>query len=1035
MILADTFDLDIILNFLNSYGGYIRYIVGALMVLLDIVVIVGALIYMGLGFAFGTRKSLRRFLTFAVPFTLLLILINPISSLIVNTTFNLVTSEYSEIAINYLEEMSASYGVEVDINLDSFYHTLQLIKGTSYTIIRLVLFVIGLLLIVLIITPLTRFTTWLTFRVQMNGKKEMKIPLASRFGGMAIASIRYIFVLILLVMPIHGVISSISLLMSDAASVLEIEKSNEVKTSETLDTTTEILNVVSDILKEISEGSKYSLTRQFFKKSAVNGVSADMNYLGQFTEVKVEDTTLNIFNEYGTIRRLFPIANKAINVVFQEKTDPIEIIKYFETEDVDDIKYVLKNLQIIKISLPIGFETTCITLEQVEKIGIVGIDISQIKEIDINKDYDLLIDAVSIIVKAVVAQNFEFETNAELIDNIINNEVLDKELKTFITDILETDIVTKVALPLGVQYINEGFEQLNMPEFDELQALFTQEKIEACLKNDIADVIDVARTIYNSELKVVFVSLINGEEINAEEIDFSSPEFRKDITNSVEKLMNLTIVKNTEEILIKALLSAVIEGEINIDDILYDENGNKLINWSEETKLLVDAIFEILDIVGLNEENFTVEALQEKLISNVEAREKLIDIVAKSDIVRYLILVKTPEIMKDSGSIPEEFFDFFTTEKFEALNDEVKFANEFKLLMGLLDNILNLGILDFETFELNKENQEAIERLIKDLLNSHFILGDEEKLIKLFIEATNFSTILAENGIVLDYSAVTDWHVEIERILDIAIGFLDISTSEDFDLSNLFSANMHEEEIEKVANLFEKVAESELFNPIIYQLIDNVGYEIAITDEDKIKIEENGWKNEITSLLSIIGDAQSLLEEVDLTTLEGSQVEELMLEASNGIITSKVFGTILSEALGPNGLNINTIDENGNPKYDFTDPEVLKAEAKNIANLIDLANGLSNVDLENADSVAVITDALANLENNELAQDFVKEIVGEDVDLEEVSNDADIIKNIYEEYQQSDDKDNFTLDPESELAAQLEDSKLAKAILEMMGIL
>ena len=246
---------------------------------------------------------------------------------------------------------------------------------------------------------------------------------------------------------------------------------------------------------------------------------------------------------------------------------------------------------------------------------------------------------------------------------------------------------------------------------------------------------------------------------------------------------------------------------------------------------------------------------------------------------------------------------------------------------------------------------------------------------------------------------------------------------------------MEEEEIDKIAKLFESVASSELFKPIIYQLIDNVGYEINITEEDKVKIEANGWYNEIKSLLSIIGDAQELLENGDLESLNGSQVETLMLDASNGIITSKVVGNILTTALGPDGLNINTVDENGNSKYDFTDPEVLKKEAKNIANLIDLANGLSNIDLENEDTITLVTDALANIENNELAKDFVKEIIGEDVNLEEVSKDADLIKDVYEEYQKSEDKENFVLDPNSEIATKLEESGLAKTILEMMGIL
>ena len=60
---------------------------------------------------------------------------------------------------------------------------------------------------------------------------------------------------------------------------------------------------------------------------------------------------------------------------------------------------------------------------------------------------------------------------------------------------------------------------------------------------------------------------------------------------------------------------------------------------------------------------------------------------------------------------------------------------------------------------------------------------------------------------------------------------------------------MSEEEIENGSNLFDKIGQSQLFKPIVYQLISNVGYDIDISDEDKTLIEQNGFGNEIKSLL------------------------------------------------------------------------------------------------------------------------------------------------------------------------------------------
>ena len=1030
MILANTFDLEYVMQLLNDYSSYIPYIFGALMIGLDLLVVLGALIYMGLGFAFGTRKSLRRLLTFSVPFIILILLVDPVSKLITNSAFALITSEYGEIAVNYLEEYIASYGYSITFEISEFSKTIQLANSITFTVVRFSIFVIGLLIILLVITPLTRYITWLTYRVQTNGKKNPKVSLASRFGGMAIASLRYIFVLILVVVPINGVISTTSLLIKDASIILNLEEEGEVKTNE-------IIQTSSDVLEEISEGLNYSLIRQFFKQSAneSTGVSVDMAYLGQFVEITVEEDKLNIFEEYGMVRKIFPIANKVINIVTEENFDPVEIINRFDVEDVDGIRDMLQGLGTIKLIMPVTFEVGYIALEKTNLMEEFGIDLSPIKEIDINKDYDLIVDASSIILRAVVAQDLEFETVDELIDNIMNNEVLNKELKTFINDILDTDTVSKIGLPMAVSYINTAMDELNKPELDELQKLLTLENIEDCLRNDISSVFEITKTLYDSDLKILISALINGEDIKNLEIDFSSSDLKEAVTSAIEKIMELKMIHNHEETLIKALVSLATQNDLNLDEVLYDENGNKLINWSNETGLLVEALFEIISIVGLDLENIDVELLKEKLIFDKEARERLVDIIAASEIVRHVGVRQMPRLLNESGVLPGEFSEFFTAEKFEELRNKEKFSSEIKLLMGILSNIFEVGLLDFETFTLNSENKEIIKITIKDLLNSHFIIGQEEQLIKLFIEKTNFSVMLAENGIILDYSKVTDWHKEIENIVDIAVEFFELSTEEGFDLSKLFEANMPEEDINKVANLFEKVAESELFKPIIYQLIDKVGYEIEITEEDKVKIEANGWNNEIKSLLTILGDAQGLLEDSDLSKLEGAQVEKLMIDASIGIITSKVVGNILTTALGPDGLNINTVDENGNSKYDFTDPNVLKTEAKNVANLIDLANGLSNVDLENADSITVVTDALTNLENNELAQDFVKEIVGEDVNLEEVSKDADIIQSVYEEYQNAEDKENFTIDPESEIGAKLEDSELAKAILEMMGII
>ena len=357
-----------------------------------------------------------------------------------------------------------------------------------------------------------------------------------------------------------------------------------------------------------------------------------------------------------------------------------------------------------------------------------------------------------------------------------------------------------------------------------------------------------------------------------------------------------------------------------------------------------------------------------------------------------------------------------------------------KLILSVINNIMELDLTDLESFTITEDNKGLLKETLTKLLDSVFIKDNEKELFRLFVDKTSFATILEENSITLDYEDVTNWQNELTTSIDIVLGFASIATDEGFVLEDLFEGNMSEEKIDEVAKLFDNVGKSELFKGVIYDLIDNIEYDIEITDQDKQLIEENGYGNEIRLLLKTIGDAKELLESEDLSTLKGSDVEAIMLKASDGIITSKVVGTILETALGPNGLDINPVDENGNPKYDFSNPTVLKEQASNIANLIDLANNINNFDINDASTVTDITEALKNLEDNSLASDTLKEITGVDVDLKDlnIEEEATLIEDVYQEYTNAPNKDEFI--PSEETIQKIEESELASKILEMLGI-
>ena len=56
---------------------------------------------------------------------------------------------------------------------------------------------------------------------------------------------------------------------------------------------------------------------------------------------------------------------------------------------------------------------------------------------------------------------------------------------------------------------------------------------------------------------------------------------------------------------------------IDVNDILYDVNGNKYINWEKEKATLVDSLVLVFEIFGFDFENFTLETLETKLLSAI----------------------------------------------------------------------------------------------------------------------------------------------------------------------------------------------------------------------------------------------------------------------------------------------------------------------------------------------------------------------------------------------------------------------------------
>lgn len=349
-------------------------------------------------------------------------------------------------------------------------------------------------------------------------------------------------------------------------------------------------------------------------------------------------------------------------------------------------------------------------------------------------------------------------------------------------------------------------------------------------------------------------------------------------------------------------------------------------------------------------------------------------------------------------------------------------------------------------------NREKVENFIDKCLNLKILEGNEGIMFKAIVNITDL-------GSYIDYKEL-DTTIDFDKekpllknvILDIfTIGsdIKNIST----DISNLSD---YEEISEKFARLLDDMQKCEITKPYVFNIVDtiikNTGYEMTLSEEEKNQIINNTFTEEFATLFDIIKEGETIFgndplnTSIDVRTLEGSQVSSLMKKASTSVIASKIIGEVLTKALGPDGLDINPVDENGNVKYDFSTSENIYKYSDTVGNMIDVANALEKVNstLNNVDDIDIneLASSLEKLDevsnNSELLNDMVHTIcnnndltIDENVDWKKES---EVVKEILADYKNSDDKENYNISDNPELLEKLQDAEVAEDILKYFGI-
>ena len=719
--------------------------------------------------------------------------------------------------------------------------------------------------------------------------------------------------------------------------------------------------------------------------------------------------------------------------------DDSGIIDYFLEEDVEEFEITEQVKNDLKDFVEIIFDLELIKNQEKKIVQTIFVftdfepefyEEMFNEEIDWAKEVDRVGEILTVLIETALSIDLELlksETPLDYLQLLESTEFVDG-ISEILNIALTMQLSEKYILPLAVEYIEDFFDSSDLEEF---KGLLDVEYIEFDLVSDINQLVDVYKIIKSTKL----IEYFTGDA----ELEFSV-EVKNDLEEAFDKLIELELIKGNEKILVAYIVS-LFKDEVDIDlNAMLEEE----IDWSLELHTLVNVVIDVFDFVITCDfdKNDIGNIIQNDQFAELfpPLVEKVFTLQISEKYIAPIIIDTLTDLLAEIGF--EKFANYVTV---EYLKEDL--SKDLVSIIDLYDMFIDLGFEDIMNgelkIELGEDKEEQFRLAITKLLNLHIIDNHESELILLLCDTCGLDSFIDYD----DESFINvDWDVETEKFVDVLIAILHVSSIENFD-QNYLELDNFEETSEQLSELFDALVKCSITKPFAFELIDNligsIGYDIELTEEDKVAIEQNTGKVEFDALTSVAKDALDLFSDNDYSSLKGETITELMLDASEGVIASKVMGTILNEILSEDGLDIMPKDsETGEKLYDFTVQKTLEEQAKNIGNCIDLVNNLQSFDPDDVDSISNIVSSLESLNDLEGEKNIVEDLLTEflPTDNIEISDDvnwseeASIVEDVMNLYKESDNKDEFEI-TDSELLDRVEGSEFAEIILDYLGIL
>ncbi len=977
----------------------------------DIVLLVLLLIYWLNGFSKGMIKTIINSTITIVLVLLCFWISKPITRRVIEIVnpFGLFKED-----ITIFEMISQSIASNMNMDMETFVSTgiNDAIYDLTVSCTSLVISIIFSIIVLLIIAPIIK----LIFKIFLKLIFEKKPSIISRLIGSFVGVVAYICLFAILILPIYGAAEVVSKTINEVSSVNQ-----------------ELSDINEDIQEGTSKSVILSITSNVGKtKKSPFGIGGKR--FGKFISIKTDNGNVDFISDLGSI---LPFANRIIEIYNDMNTteDLNAKIDVLKESDIDSVVNILSDSGLVRYIYPIAIKT----LREYEN-GVI-------KELNLNYDVLLEIDFNNSIsssapfLKSLYSLVKEIDlNNMDNFEQFLDNDSFINGITNCLDSAMKIPLFSECFPKVAYYFLNDSLKET---EYADLVQLITPEY----LRNDFVLDLKNVNDAYLIVKKTGIFDYFNGIEKDYmfdETIEMSLLEAKK-------ALIELKLLNNNYQLIVKhisPMISTMLP--LDVEAIL-----NEDVNWQDEISVLLDIM---IYGYGLSVNCFDKET-EQFMIDSVNAPSsiaKIVECLKTSQLAKKYYFPALVGYLNDTfkNTDFEEYMKYITVDYLQnGFSDDIydifsiyNDANELDLFKQFEEGSTTLNLDDINV-------REKVENILTKMINLKIFNGIENVVFKKIYELSP----LVEYVPYIEITNDINWDIEKQKIVIIAIDLLELGKDAQnisIDLSNLEECEVI---VSKFAKLFDDMAKSEVTNQYVFALLDIIigqtGYQFDLSTLEKEQVLDNTMEKEMAILFDVLKESKVVFGDnhIDVKDINGTVVTNLMIKASKSILASKVLGELLNETLGPDGLNINPIDETTNlPKYDFSNPQIIEKEALAIGRLIDLANSYNEIsdqltspnDITN-EQIESIVDGIKSISDvssdSEILNDVINNIcnsnnvaIDENIDWQ---NEANVINEVLNSYQNCPNKDEFSVDDYDMLREKIEESDVAFAILQGLGII